>query len=207
VKLPNTTIVVVHRADGSGTTNIFTTYLAVASQDWRTSVKPSIGTTVDWPADKLKRGVGGRGNPGVAAAVKQTRGAIGYIELAYAVNNKIPYASMINAAGKTVAASLESTRAAMRTAWFDSRLTSIIVNSKEADAWPIAGFTYIIMNKDYKDCQKATKLIQWVVWGITSPEAKASAIRLLYGSLPVEIVPSVGQAIQSVTCNGSVIFK
>jgi phosphate transport system substrate-binding protein len=207
VKLPATTILVVHRSDGSGTTNIFTTYLAVASEEWRSTVSPSYGTTVSWPADKLKRGVGGKANAGVAAAVQSTVGAIGYVELAYALNNKIAFAKMVNAAGKVVTASTASTIAAMRTAWFDNRMASTIVNSKEADAWPIAGFTYILLNQDYKDCNKAVNAVQWVVWGITSDEAKASAVKQSYAPLPASIVPSVGEKLLTVKCNGNLLFN
>ena len=207
VNLPATTILVVHRSDGSGTTNIFTTYLAVASDEWRKAVYPSYGTTVSWPADKLKRGVGGKSNAGVAAAVKTTVGAIGYVELAYALNNKISFAKMINPAGKVVTASTASTIAAMRNAWFDSRMASTIVNSKEPDAWPIAGFTYLILNKDYQDCDKAVKLIQWIVWGLTSDEAKANAVSQSYAPLPASVIPSIGQKLLFVTCQGELLWK
>ena len=207
VKLPATTILVVHRSDGSGTTNIFTTYLAVASAEWRKAVSPSYGTTVNWPADKLKRGVGGKANAGVAAAVQSTVGAIGYVELAYALNNKISFSKMINPAGKTVTASTASTIAAMRNAWFDNRMASTIVNSKEADAWPIAGFTYLILNQDYKDCTKAVKLVQWIVWDLTSSEAKASALNQSYAPLPESIIPSIGEKLLKVTCNSKPLWK
>jgi phosphate transport system substrate-binding protein len=204
--LPDLTIVVVHRSDGSGTTNIFTSYLTVVSDEWRTTVKPPFNTTVDWPADKLKRGLGGRGNQGVAAAVQNTKGAIGYVELAYALNNKISFTKMINASGKTVSASTASTIAAMKDAWFDSRLASYIVNSRQAEAWPIAGFTYVIMPASFTDCQKGVKLIQWVVWGVTSPEAKAIALRQNYAPLPAEVVPTIGNRIKTISCNGQVLF-
>ena len=207
VSLPATDILVVHRADGSGTTNIFTTYLAVVSKDWRNTVYPAYGTAVNWPADKLKRGLGGRLNAGVAAAVQQTVGAIGYVELAYAISNKIPFASQINHAGKTVTASTDSTIAAMKNAWFDSRMASIIVDSSDPAAWPISGFTYIIMNGNYQDCAKATKLTQWIVWDLTSDEAKASALSLNYAPVPPSIVPAIGQKILKVFCQGKPIYQ
>ena len=207
VRLPNQTIIVTHRSDGSGTTNIFTTYLSMASAAWRDGVKPSMGTSVDWPADKLERGLGGSGNPGVAALVQKTRGAIGYVELNYAVKNKIAFAKMINAAGNTVVASPASTTAAMKSAWFNQRLESTIANSSEAEAWPIAGFTYLLVNQDYKDCNKATKLMQWIVWGITSDAAKARTAALLYAPLPPDIVPTIGEQIKTVTCNGARLYQ
>jgi phosphate transport system substrate-binding protein len=205
--LPNLNIIVVHRSDGSGTTSIFTTYLTGVSADWRATVKPPASTTVDWPVDKLGRGLGAKGNPGVAATVQKTKGAIGYMELSYAINNKIAYSKMINAAGKTVAATLASTTAALKTAWFDDRMAATIVNSSQPDAWPIAGLTYLIVNKDYKDCAKATKLLQWIAWGVASPEGQARATALLYSPLPAEVMPRVQSAILSITCNGAPVFK
>lgn len=207
VKLPSFPIVVIHRSDGSGTTSIFTTYLTLASPDWKSTVTPSAGSTVDWPADKLKRGLGGQGNQGVAAAVTKTRGALGYVELSFAVNNKIPYTRMINAAGKTVDATPEAVTAAMLDAKFDKRLRADIANSKQEAAWPISGFTYILFLKDYKDCDKAAKVLGFVTWGITSPDGTATATKQLYANLPVSIVPAVGQAMKTVTCkNGNSVF-
>ena len=207
-KLPNAPIVVIHRSDGSGTTNIFTTYLTKASPEWVATVKPSAGTTVDWPVDKVKRGLGGSGNPGVAAAVQKTRNAIGYVELEYAVSQKIPYTKMINAAGKTISASAASTVEAQLDGVFDKRLAANIQNSKRENAWPIAGYTYVILNKDYADCAKATKLLSFLTWSITSPEGKAIATKRQFATLPAEIVPQVGIAIKSVTCNhGNPVFN
>lgn len=205
VKFPDLPINVVHRSDGSGTTNIFTLYLSAVSEEWKKNV--GAGTTVDWPVDKLGRGQGGKGNPGVAAAVQNTKGAIGYVELAYAISNKILYAKMINAAGKTVEANIPSTMAAIKDAKFDDRLTAIIVNSKEPDAWPIAGFTYLIVYKDYKDCKKAEKLVSFIRWALTDPGASARAAKLLYAPLPQEVLPGVLQAVDSITCNGKPIVS
>jgi phosphate transport system substrate-binding protein len=206
--LPNIPIIVVHRSDGSGTTNIFTTYLTKASKDWSDTVNPSKGTTVDWPADKVRRGLGGAGNQGVAAAVQKTRGAIGYVELAYALNNKIPYSKMINAAGNTIEATPAATTAAMKDGVFNKRLAADIQNSNQPNAWPISGYAYLILNKDYKDCALAQKLLSWVTWSITSQAGKDAAAKGLYATIPPEIVPQVGDAIKSVTCNnGNPVFK
>lgn len=208
VNLPNIPIIVVHRSDGSGTTSIFTTYLTRASTDWSSTVTPSSGSTVDWPVDKVKRGLGGRGNQGVAAAVQKTRGSVGYVELSFAVNNKIPYTKMINIAGKTIDATPAAVTAAMGDAAFDKRLKADIANSKDPAAWPISGFTYVLFNKDYADCAKAAKALGFFTWGITSEEGKAVAAKQLYAALPASIVPTVGQAIKSVTCNnGNTVFK
>ena len=200
VKFPDLPINVVHRSDGSGTTNIFTLYLSAVSDDWKQT--PGAGTAVEWPADKLGRGQGGKGNPGVAAAVQNTNGAIGYVELAYAKSNSILYAKLVNAAGKTVEASIPSTMAAIKDAQFSDKLTAIIVNSKDPEAWPIAGFTYLIVYKDYKDCKKAEKLASFVQWALSDQSAISRAVKLLYAPLPKEVTPKVLDAVGQITCNG-----
>jgi phosphate transport system substrate-binding protein len=205
VKFPDLPINVVHRSDGSGTTNIFTLYLSAVSDDWKNG--PGAGTAVDWPVDKLNRGQGGKGNPGVAAAVQNTNGAIGYVELAYAKSNSILYAKMVNASGKTVEASIPSTVAAITDAQFSDKLTAIIVNSKQADAWPIAGFTYLIVNKDYKDCKKAQKLVSFINWALTNSAAADRAGKLLYAPLPKEVQPKVIDTANKITCNGQPLAK
>ena len=204
VKLPDLPINVVHRSDGSGTTNIFTLYLSAVSDDWKNG--PGAGTAVDWPVDKLNRGQGGKGNPGVAAAIQNTNGAIGYVELAYAKSNSILYAKMINASGKTVEASIPSTVAAIKDAQFSDKLTAIIVNSKQPDAWPIAGFTYLIVNKDYKDCKKAGKLVNFINWALTNKAATDRASKLLYAPLPTEVQPKVMDVVGKITCSGQPVI-
>lgn len=199
-KFPDTTINVVHRSDGSGTTFIFTNFLAAVSADWKAG--PGAGTAVDWPADKLKRGQGGKGNQGVAAAIQNTDGAIGYLELAYAKNNNIQFARQINAAGKTVEASIPSTVAAIKGAQFSDKLTSLIVNASDAAAWPIAGFTYLIVNKDYQDCKKAEKLVGFINWALTDKGASDRASKLLYAPLPDDVLPSVIKTAKAITCQG-----
>jgi phosphate transport system substrate-binding protein len=205
VKFPDLPINVVHRSDGSGTTFIFTTFLSAVSSDWKNG--PGAGTAVDWPVDKQGRGQGGKGNPGVAAAVQNTNGAIGYVELGYAKSNSILYAKMVNASGKTVEASIPSTVAAMQDAQFSDKLTAIMVNSKQPDAWPIAGFTYLIVNKDYKDCKKAQKLVAFVNWALTNSAAADRAAKLVYAPLPKEVQPKVLDAVNKITCNGQPLAK
>jgi phosphate transport system substrate-binding protein len=205
VKFPDTPINVVHRSDGSGTTNIFTLYLSAVSSDWKSG--PGAGTTVDWPVDKLKRGQGGKGNPGVAAAIQNTDGAIGYVELAYAKNNSILFAKMVNAAGKTVEASIPSTVAAIKSAQFSDKLTAVIVNASDAEAWPIAGFTYLIVNKDYQDCKKAEKLINFVDWALTDKGAGDRAAKLLYAPLPGDVQTKVVSTAKAITCQGKPVSQ
>jgi phosphate transport system substrate-binding protein len=156
-RLPDAQITVVHRSDGSGTTEIWTKYLAAVSSDWKTKV--GAANAVEWPVDKAGNGVGGKGNPGVAAAVQVTAGSIGYVELSYAIQNSIPYASLVNAAGKTVKADAKSLASAVSdfSSAFSDRLTADIVNGKSEGAWPIAGYTYIILRMEQTDLTKATR--------------------------------------------------
>ena len=207
VKFPDIPINVVHRSDGSGTTNIFTLFLTAASENWKGAVTPSAGTTVDWPVDKLKRGQGGKGNQGVAAAVQKTNGAIGYVELSYAKNNKMAYAKQVNAAGKIIDATPESVTEAMKDAQLSERLTADIVNSKQDAAWPIAGIAYTILNKDYPDCAKAEKLLKFWNWALTDADAKARAAKQLYASLPDAVSAKAMDALKGITCQGKAVLK
>src|SRR4051794_18677224 len=145
VKLPDMAITVAHRSDGSGTTNIFTDYLAKVSPEWKAG--PGKGTSVNWPA-----GLGGKGNEGVTGVVKQTEGAIGYVELIYAANNKLPVAELQNKSGKFVTPSPASVTAAAdasaKSMPEDFRIS--ITDSAGKDAYPISGFTYLLVWKDMK---------------------------------------------------------
>ncbi len=200
IKFPDTPINVVHRSDGSGTTNIFTLYLSAVSSEWKNG--PGAGMTVQWPADKLGRGQGGKGNPGVSAAIQNTNGAIGYVELAYAMENKILFANMINAAGKTVSATIPSTVSAIGSAQLSDRLTATFVNASDPAAWPIAGFTYLIVNKSYTNCAKADALASFVNWDLTNSEAITHANTLFYATLPDAARSKVLDAVKAITCNG-----
>ncbi|MCL5275107.1 MAG: phosphate ABC transporter substrate-binding protein PstS [Chloroflexi bacterium] len=204
VTFPDTPINVVHRSDGSGTTFIFSSFLSAVSADWKSG--PGAGTAVEWPVDKLKRGQGGKGNPGVAAAIQNTEGAIGYVELAYARNNNILFAKQVNAAGKTVEASIPSTVAAIKSAKFNEHLNALIVNAPDTEAWPIAGFTYLIVNKDYQDCKKAEKVLSFYNWALTDKGAAARAAKLLYAPLPGDVMPTIQSAVKSITCQGKPVM-
>jgi phosphate transport system substrate-binding protein len=183
VALPNKDILVVHRSDGSGTTYIFTDYLSNVSPAW--SSGPGKAKDVQWPV-----GLGGKGNDGVAGQVKQVPGSIGYIELAYARQNKLPYAALKNAAGKFIMPSIESmTEAAAATAArlpanTDFRVS--IVNAPAANAYPIASFTYLLVYQTQTDPVKGKKLIDFIKWAIHDGEAAAPALD--YGPLPKNIV-------------------
>jgi phosphate transport system substrate-binding protein len=196
VALPDKDIVVVHRSDGSGTTYIFTDYLSKVSSDWKASVGNS--TSVEWPV-----GLGGKGNEGVSGTLGQTDGAIGYVELAYAIANKLKYAKMKNAAGSIVEAGIPSTQAAMADFGTDlgDKLAISIVNGPGKDSYPIAGYTYLLLYMDQSDCTKAQKLVEFVKWAHTADGDKY-ATDLNYVTLPQEVTSLVLNKLDQITCNG-----
>jgi phosphate transport system substrate-binding protein len=206
-KLPAATITVVHRSDGSGTTEMFTNALSAFSADWKKNV--GAGQSVQWPVDKAGNGVGGKGNQGVAAAVQNTPNSIGYVELNYAVANKILYANMVNKAGKTVtanAASLASAINDFKTA-FNDKLTAVIVDGPSDASWPIVGYTYIILHtQNMKDCVKAQKLVSFINWALTDPAAAKRAADLGYSALPDAIRATVLDTLGKVTCSGQPVM-
>ncbi len=184
--LPNTDILVVHRSDGSGTTYIFTDYLSTAVPAWATSVGK--GKEVKWPV-----GLGAKGNEGVAGQVKQTPGAIGYVELAYAKQNSLATAAITNKAGKTILASVPSVTAAAAAAAkalpanTDYRIS--IVNAPGADSYPISSFTWILVYQHQTDAAKGRKLIDFLNWALTEGEAEAPPLD--YAPLPSAMAASV----------------
>lgn len=195
LSLPDKDIVVVHRSDGSGTTFIFTDYLSNVSEEWQSTVGQ--GTSVEWPV-----GLGGKGNEGVAGTVSQNDGSIGYVELAYAQQNKLAIAKMVNAAGTTVEASPETTQNAM--ADFGGEMPDIlarsIVNGPGENSWPIAGYTYLLIYMDQTDCVKAQKLVDFIHWALT--DGSQYAQELEYVPLPDNVRELVFARLGQVTCNG-----
>jgi phosphate transport system substrate-binding protein len=193
VVLPNKDILVVHRSDGSGTTYIFTDYLSSVSSAW--SSGPGKSKDVQWPV-----GLGGKGNDGVAGQVKQLPGSIGYVELAYARQNKLPFASLKNSAGRFIVPSIESiTEAAAATAAklpanTDFRVS--IVNAPAANAYPIASFTYLLVYETQPDPAKGKKLIDFIKWAIHDGEADAPALD--YGPLPKNVVTMLDKRLSMV---------
>jgi phosphate transport system substrate-binding protein len=205
VTLPDMAITTVHRSDSSGTTGVFTDYLAKVSADWKSKV--GAATSVNWPG-----GVGSSGNAGVAGTVKQTPGAVGYVELIYAIQNKLGYGVVKNAAGKYVEASLDSTsKAAEGFSMPDlGKLTGeqaklSITNSTNADAWPISTFTFLLIAKDYSDKGKAQAILRFAWWG--SHEGQAFSKDLGYAPLPSGVVKSTEDVLRSVTSGGSKVLK
>jgi phosphate transport system substrate-binding protein len=174
-KLPNSDIVVVHRSDGSGTTYIWVDYLSSVSKEWESKV--GRGTSVKWPT-----GLGGKGNEGVAGQVKQLPGAIGYVELAYAKQNKLAYADIKNAAGNYITASIESVTEALATAKIPEDFRFSMVNPPGEKAYPISGATWLLVYEQQKDATKGKKLVEFLNWAITKGEGMASSLD--YAPLP-----------------------
>jgi phosphate transport system substrate-binding protein len=208
VALPDQPISVVHRSDGSGTTEIFTKFLSDVSEEWKNG--PKAGSAVEWPVDKAGNGIGGKGNPGVAAAVQNTPYSIGYVELQYAVANKLQFAEMINKAGKQVKANAESLASAMAdygTAFDDKLTINMISNGGGENSWPIAGYTYLVLYMDQqpdKDwgCTKPQKLLDWIYWALTDQAAAKRAADLGYATLPEAVRSQVFAKLAQVTCDG-----
>lgn len=207
-KLPDASITVIHRADSSGTTEIFTNALASFSADWKENV--GAGSSVEWPVDKNGNGLGAKGNPGVAVAVQNTANSIGYVELSYAIANNLPYAKLMNKAGKTVTANAASIQADMAdfAGAFDSRLTAKIVDGSGEGSWPITGYTYLIIRMEsMKDCTKAGKVVEFIKWAVTDERAAKIAGDLGYATLPKAVTDSVMAKLNVVTCNGQPVSK
>ena len=190
VKLPDQDIVVIHRSDGSGTTFIFTDYLSKVSPDWQSQVGK--GTSVKWPV-----GLGGKGNEGVAGMIRQMSGAIGYVELIYAVQNKIPYGSVKNAAGNFVKASLESVTAAAASVKDmppDFRVS--ITNAPGKDAYPISSFTWLLIPEKSKDPSKGKILADFLNWMLDDGQKMTS--QLSYAPLPESVAQKEKTAIKQI---------
>ena len=169
VTLPSQDIAVVHRSDGSGTTFIFTSYLSKVSSEWKDKVGNA--TSVNWPGD-----IGGKGNEGVANSVKQIPGAIGYVELAYAEQNKITYGQLRNKAGKYIQPSLESAAKAADVADLPDNMEVMVTESSNADAYPITGFTWLLIYENQTDSAKADAVAQLAWWMIHEGEKFAKPL-------------------------------
>lgn len=195
LKLPAKDIVVVHRSDGSGTTFIFTDYLSKVSAEWKEKV--GFATSVKWPT-----GLGGKGNEGVAGTVAQNDGAIGYVELAYAVQNKLPFGTVQNKAGEYVLATTEAVQAAMADFGTElgDKLAISIVNPPGKTSYPIAGYTYLLIYMDQTDCVKAQKLVAFVKWALN--DGTKFATELQYIPLPDVVKKLVFAKLDKITCQG-----
>ena len=190
VNFPDQEIIVVHRSDGSGTSFIWTDYLSKISADWKSQV--GSGTSVKWP-----KGLGGKGNEGVAGSVRQLKGAIGYVELIYAVQNNIAFGSVKNSSGNFLKASLEGVTAAAASAPkmpADFRVS--ITNAPGKDAYPISSFTWLLIPAESKDPAKGKILSDFLNWMVTDGQKMTSA--LSYAPLPDNVVQKVKEAIKEV---------
>ncbi len=190
VKFPDTDIVVVHRSEGSGTTYIFTDYLSKVSDEWKAKVGKN--TSVNWPV-----GLGGKGSEGVTGTVKQTEGSIAYVELLYALENKIPFGSVQNAAGVFVKASLASTTAAaasVKDMPDDFRVS--ITNAPGKDAYPIASFTWLLVPVQWSDAGKKKVMIDFLNWMMDKGEPMSSALQ--YAPLPKSVAVKVKAKIKAI---------
>jgi phosphate transport system substrate-binding protein len=193
IKFPDVAITVVRRSDGSGTTAAFTDYLAKVSPEWKEKV--GAGKSVSWPV-----GLGGKGNDGVTGLIKQTPGAIGYVELAYANQNKLPLTAIKNRDGNFVLPSLESTSAAAAGVTMPADYRVSLTNAGGKDAWPIASFTYLLIHADAKDKVKGEALVNFLWWAIH--DGQAHAAQLDYAPLPKPVVSMVEKTIRSLKVQG-----
>jgi phosphate transport system substrate-binding protein len=201
VKLPDKDMLVVHRSDGSGTTFIFTDYLSKISPDWKSQVGNA--TSVQWPV-----GLGGKGNDGVAGTVSQNDGALGYVELAYALQNKLAYGVPQNQAGQYLDPK-DSKVVQNAMADFGSdlgdKLAISIVNAPGQQSYPISGYTYLLFYMDQQDCAKAAKLAAFYKWAQT--DGQKDATELQYIPLPDAVKTAALARLDQMTCNGKPISQ
>lgn len=201
VNLPNTPVVVCHRSDGSGTTNIFTTYLSKVSPEWNT--KPGKGSSINWPI-----GLGGKGNEGVAGLVKQTPGAIGYIELAYAMQNKMAFASIQNKGGNFITPTVSSTSAAGNIQLpADAKVS--LTDTDAADGYPISGFTWALIYKEQaynnRSESRANNMVKLLWWNIHEGQKYCEGLH--YAPLSPSAVSVAETLLKSATYNGKPILQ
>ena len=191
VKLPAADIIVVHRADGSGTTFIFTDYLTSVSPVWADTAGK--GTSVKWPAGT---GLAAKGNEGVAGQVKQLSGAIGYVELIYAKQNNMPYADVKNLSGNFITPSLDSITAALATAKIPDDFRFSMVNAPGDRAYPISGTTWLLVYQHQKDAAKGKKIVEFLKWAMTKGETMAPSLD--YAPLPESVQQRVQDLIGTI---------
>lgn len=196
--LPDMPIKVCHRSDGSGTTSIFTSYLAKVSLDWASKV--GAGKAIAWPT-----GLGGKGNAGVAGLVQNVPGAIGYVELSYAITNKLPTVALKNKAGVYVKPSIKATSAAASGALQSKKTKKMVeagdfrldlTNAPGKASYPIVGMTWLLVHKNQKDSSKGTDLVSYLKWALTNGQKYAA--ELLYAPLPEDIAAKVLSKIESI---------
>jgi phosphate transport system substrate-binding protein len=189
VPLPATDIALVHRSDGSGTTYIWCDFLSKISPDYKSKV--GVNTSVNWPV-----GVGAKGNEGVSGQVQQTPGAIGYVELIFALQNKIPFGAVQNKSGEFVTATLDSVTAAAANVTMPDDFRVSITNAEGKDAYPIASFTWMLFYEQPKDKERAKIMVDFLKWALTDGQKDATALH--YAPLPKAVVDKELQAISKI---------
>jgi len=191
----------VHRSDGSGTTFIWTDYLSKVSTEW--DEKVGRGTSVNWPV-----GLGGKGNEGVTATVKQTPGALGYVELGYAMANQLPAGMVRNKAGKFITPSLESITAAAAGAMKEMGPSTdfrVSITNPEGDAaYPVSSFTWFLLHQQYEDATKAATLVKFVWWAETDGQSRAAPLG--YAPLPKPLRPWIEARLKTITAGGKAVW-
>jgi len=202
VTLPATDIIVVHRSDGSGTSFIWTDYLSKVSPEWLSKV--GRGASLNWPV-----GLGAKGNEGVAATVRQTPGAIGYVELGYAILNQMTFGDVQNKSGTFIRPSIDATTAAaagaMKTMAPTTDFRVSITDPDGPKAYPIASFTWLLVAKEYPDAAKARELVKFIWWSLT--EGQAQAPKLGYAPLPKELLPWIEARLKMVSAAGKPVWS
>ncbi|MGE4878337.1 phosphate ABC transporter substrate-binding protein PstS [Yersinia enterocolitica] len=185
VKLPDQNIAVVRRADGSGTSFVFTSYLAKVNAEWKEKV--GAGSTVNWPI-----GLGGKGNDGIAAFVQRLPGSIGYVEYAYAKQNNLAYTKLVSADGKPVSPTEHSFSSAAKGVDWSKTFAQDLTNQKGDDVWPITSTTFILVHKEQKNAANGAEVLKFFDWGYTHGAKQAN--ELDYATLPAEVVEQVRAA-------------
>lgn len=202
LSLPNSPIATIHRSDSSGTTNIFTNYLDKISPVWHGG--PGTANSISWPTDSKGSGIGGSGNAGVAGSVQQTPNSIGYVELAYAIQNSLPYAQLKNAAGNYIAPSVASATAAANGVTLPDDMRIMITNSADAAAYPIVGFTWILAYANQTDKTKGTALVNMLWWAIHDGQKDCPALN--YAQLSSAAVTKAEALIKSIKYQGTQLY-
>jgi len=198
-KLPDKDIQVVYRSDGSGTSFVFTDWLSKVNADWKTRV--GANKNPNWPA-----GQGGKGNEGVTAAVKQTPNAIGYVELNYAIVNKLAFADIKNKAGKYVTPTIDSTSQAAAGVTLPEDYRVSITNADGEKAYPVASFTYLLLHKNTETCSREKPLVNALWWIFHDSSAARTAAELNYAPLPQATLVDVEATLKSLQCEGKPIL-
>lgn len=198
VDLPDKNITVVYRSDGSGTTAVFTDYLGKVSDEWKKEV--GVGKSVRWPA-----GLGAKGNEGVTGQVKTTPGAVGYVELAYALQNKLSFAQIKNKAGNFVEPNVEAITAAAKNVEFGEDLTASLANPEGENVYPISSFTYLLVYQEAKDEAKGKALADFLWWALHDGQKYASELH--YAPLPESVIKKAEELVKGLTYGGKPLLE